>query len=512
MTQSIAFINQKGGVGKTTLVANAGAWWGRQGHRVLLIDLDPQAHLTLHFHSGVDEEQRERHNIYRALRGECELRDAVQPLPDESISIIPSHIDLSAAEWELGQEVGREVILRDLLHAFLLDDPYDIILIDCPPSLGLLSLNALAAVDDVVVPVQAEFFALLGMAQLMRVIELVRSRLHPGLDWRVVVPTLVDLRTNLGRDVINELEGHVPGKVTKNWLMKRVKVAEAPSHGMSIFTYADDTTAADEFRRVCDEIATRIGIEVREVVAKPAPEPSEETPEAHAHAADAPAEPDPVEAPTSEQVPSTGAGEEESAQESESAPDRAASIEEDAPAAAIEEDAPELGPEPTGDPEPEETASRETSEADTDETPRAPTSSPETSSSSEAPSSPQAIAEDVTPEPSPTPSAIEERAASVAAPTPSESARPETTPPARDGTPTEVAATESADRERAEPESDSIGESVAGDEEAERIPGSRIPAAAHPPAHRLPPERVLPEESAPEPAPEEDPAERSARP
>ena len=258
MSHSIAFINQKGGVGKTTLVANAGAWWGRKGHRVLLIDLDPQAHLTLHFHTGIDEEKRDEHNIYRILRGECSFAESVQALPEESLDLIPSHIDLSAAEWELGQEVGREVILRDKLVAFLEENTYDVVLIDCPPSLGLLSLNALAAVDEVVVPVQAEFFALLGMAQLMRVIDLVRSRLHPTLQWRVVVPTLVDLRTNLGRDVIGELEGHVPGMVTENWLTKRVKVAEAPSHGMSIFAYAGDTPAAEEFRKVCDEIATRI--------------------------------------------------------------------------------------------------------------------------------------------------------------------------------------------------------------------------------------------------------------
>ena len=260
MAQSMAFINQKGGVGKTTLVANAGARWGRQGYRVLLIDLDPQAHLTLHFHRGLDEERRDEHNIYRILRNEITFESSIQSIEAEAIDLVPSHIDLSAAEWELGQEVGREVILRDQLLAFLERQPYDLVLIDCPPSLGLLSLNALAAVDDVVVPVQAEFFALLGMAQLMRVVELVRSRLHPGLNWRVVVPTLVDLRTNLGRDVIDELEGHVPGLVTENWLTKRIKVAEAPSHGESIFTYAGDTPAADEFRRVCDEIAKRVDL------------------------------------------------------------------------------------------------------------------------------------------------------------------------------------------------------------------------------------------------------------
>lgn len=259
MSRSIAFINQKGGVGKTTLVANAGAWWGREGRRVLCIDLDPQSHLSLHFGSG-GEPERERANIYRVLRGETRFEDAVVPLGEEGIDLVPSHIDLSAAEWELGQEVGREVILRDLLRSFLRDRPYDLVLIDCPPSLGLLSLNALAAVDEVVVPVQAEFFALQGMAQLMRVVELVRSRLHPGLQWRVVVPTLVDTRTNLGREVIAELERHVPGRITRHWLTKRVKVAEAPSFGQSIFAYAPESAAADEFRDLCLEIAERLDL------------------------------------------------------------------------------------------------------------------------------------------------------------------------------------------------------------------------------------------------------------
>ncbi len=266
MTRSIAFINQKGGVGKTTLVANAGAYWGREGRRVLLIDLDPQAHLSLHFGLG-GESDRETSNLYRVLRGDARFGDAVVRVPEERVDLVPSHIDLSAAEWELGQEVGREVILRDLLQAFLRDHLYDLVLIDCPPSLGLLSLNALAAVDEVVVPVQAEFFALQGMAQLMRVVELVRSRLHPGLRWRVVIPTLVDTRTNLGREVIAELERHVPGKVTDCWLTKRVKVAEAPSFGQSIFGYAPDSTAANQFRDLCVELARRL--ELPDVVTRP---------------------------------------------------------------------------------------------------------------------------------------------------------------------------------------------------------------------------------------------------
>jgi chromosome partitioning protein len=142
MRRSIAFINQKGGVGKTTLVANAGACWGREGRRVLLIDLDPQAHLSLHFGVGGDGEHA---NIYRVLRGEVPFAESVLEIPAEKVSLVPAHIDLAAAEWELGQEVGREVILRDLLAGFLASRAFDLVLIDCPPSLGLLSLNALAA-------------------------------------------------------------------------------------------------------------------------------------------------------------------------------------------------------------------------------------------------------------------------------------------------------------------------------------------------------------------------------
>ncbi|MFQ5655835.1 MAG: ParA family protein [Planctomycetota bacterium] len=254
---SIAFLNQKGGVGKTTLVANCGAFWGRTGRRVLLLDLDPQAHLTIHLSP---EGEREEKNLYRVLRGELSLEEVRLSLPEEGVDLIPSHIDLASAEWELGQEVGREVILRDHLGALLAERPYDLVLMDCPPSLGILSLNALAAVMQVVIPVQAEFLALQGMAQLLRVVELVRARLHSDLEWRAIVPTLVDGRTNLGREVISELEEHFPGKVTRSWLMKRVKVAEAPSFGQSIFSYAPNSEGAGEFRELARELEERLQI------------------------------------------------------------------------------------------------------------------------------------------------------------------------------------------------------------------------------------------------------------
>ncbi|MFN0059232.1 MAG: ParA family protein [Planctomycetota bacterium] len=257
MTRKIAFINQKGGVGKTTLVANCGAYWARNGRRVLLVDLDAQAHLTLHLGTAAD---LDRINLYRVFRGELDIADAIVHIPGEGLDLLPSHIDLSAAEWEFGQEVGREMLLRDRLRLLLKVRAYDLVLVDCPPSLGFLSLNALAAVDDVVIPVQAEFFALQGMAQLLKVIELVRERLHSDLEWRAIVPTLVDLRTNLGREVIAELERHFPGKVTRSLLTKRIKVAEAPSFGKSIFEYAGNSEGAVEFANLAVELEHRLAL------------------------------------------------------------------------------------------------------------------------------------------------------------------------------------------------------------------------------------------------------------
>ncbi|MEM7167852.1 MAG: ParA family protein [Planctomycetota bacterium] len=269
--KKIAFINQKGGVGKTTLTANCGAYWGHAGRRVLILDLDPQAHLTLHLGGAAAGEER---NLYRVLRGDYSLQDAIIELPDEKVDVIASHIDLSAAEWEFGQEVGREVILREGLKTLLESRPYDLVLMDCPPSLGFLSLNALAAVEEVVIPVQAEFFALQGMSQLLRVLSMVRSRLHPDLQWRAIVPTLVDARTNLGREVIADLERHFPEEVTKHWISKRVKVAEAPGFEQSIFAYAPDSPAAKEFQQLCQELERILEIAPLDNSAAPAADPN----------------------------------------------------------------------------------------------------------------------------------------------------------------------------------------------------------------------------------------------
>ncbi len=260
MTKTLVSINQKGGVGKTTLVANCGAYWAQSGRRVLLLDLDPQAHLSLHL--GTEQEER---NLYRVFRGDMSMKASIVTVESEGLDLIPAHIDLSAAEYEFGQEVGREVILRDHLRGLLSEVPYDLVLIDSPPSLGFLSINALTAVDNVVIPVQAEFFALHGMAQLIRVVGLVRDRLQPKLNWSAVVPTLVDSRTNLAKEVIAELHKHCPGKVTTALLSKRIKVAEAPSFGKSIFRYAPHSEGAQEFAALARELEERLKIPPVEV-------------------------------------------------------------------------------------------------------------------------------------------------------------------------------------------------------------------------------------------------------
>ena len=258
MARKLAFINQKGGVGKTTLTANCGAFWARRGHRVLAIDLDPQAHLSLHL--GVEERGVDDPNsLYHVLHGDAALADARVPVEgEEGLDLVPSTRHLASAEHELNNEVGREGLLKGALERLLAEEPYDLVIIDCPPSLGLLSINALCAVDEVVIPVQAEFFALQGIAQLLDILERVQKRIHPGLKWRVFVPTLVDRRTSFGREVIANLREHFPGSVTESWIPKRVKIAEAPSYGQSIFGYAPDSPGASDFEQLARELESRL--------------------------------------------------------------------------------------------------------------------------------------------------------------------------------------------------------------------------------------------------------------
>lgn len=259
----LAFINQKGGVGKTTLAINCAAGYARMGYRVLLVDLDPQAHLTTSLIDPADETSLERiaeHTIEAALRREKSVEECIFDVPTEGFSLVPSDIHLSAAENELYQELGRELLLKDAL-AKLPHDRFDLVILDCPPSLGLLSLNALVAADDVIVPIQAEYLALQGMVHLRQVVDLVQQRLHPELTCKVLVPTMVDPRTRLSREVIDSLKETYPEEVTRSVIHSRVKVAEAPSFGMSIFNHDRNGPASLEIEALCEEIVEKLGIQ-----------------------------------------------------------------------------------------------------------------------------------------------------------------------------------------------------------------------------------------------------------
>ncbi len=257
--RSIAVINQKGGVGKTTTSVNVSAALAATGQRVCLIDMDPQAHATLHF--GI-EPQIEMPSIYDVLVGDARLAD-VRRQVDEHLWVVPSHLDLAAAEVELVGVVGREVILRDKLQ----EDPaeFDYLLVDCPPSLGVLTLNALTAVDEVFIPLQPHFLALHGLSKLLETIDLVARRLNNRLKLSGVILCMYDAGTRLAGEVSQDVDAFFrnrQGEPTpwahaqtfQTRIRRNIRLAEAPSFGKSIFDYAPDSNGADDYRQLAREI------------------------------------------------------------------------------------------------------------------------------------------------------------------------------------------------------------------------------------------------------------------
>jgi len=250
MGKIISLLNHKGGVGKTTSAINIGAGLVELGQKVLLIDLDPQANLTLSL--GIP---RQKITIYEALRGESEL---VPYTAKEGMDIITSSLDLSGAEMELINEAGREYILQELFQPVL--EEYDYIIIDCPPSLGLLTLNALTTSHYVLIPLQTEFLALQGLTKIKQVIDKVRFRLNKELEIGGVIATMYDARKVLNRDVVSTIQKYFGEKVFKTLIRDNVTLAEAPAQRMDIFSYAKSSNGAKDYLDLCKEILERTAV------------------------------------------------------------------------------------------------------------------------------------------------------------------------------------------------------------------------------------------------------------
>ncbi len=244
----ISLLNHKGGVGKTTSAINIGAGLVELGKKVLLLDLDPQANLTISL--GIP---RQKFTIYEALRGESEL---VPYTHKPNMDIVTSSLDLSGAEMELINEAGREFILRELLNQVA--DDYDFIIIDCPPSLGLLTLNALTSSRYVMIPLQTEFLAVQGLAKIKQVIDKVRFRINRNLQIGGVVGTMYDSRRILNRDVVEIIHKHFGDKVYKTLIRENVALAEAPAQRKDIFDYAPRSSGAVDYLNLCKEMLERI--------------------------------------------------------------------------------------------------------------------------------------------------------------------------------------------------------------------------------------------------------------
>jgi chromosome partitioning protein len=252
--QTIACANQKGGVGKTTTVISLGSYLALAGERVLIIDLDPQGNATSGL--GYDRGSVER-SIYDAIVDGVQLADLVTAGPLPGLDLVPSAIALAGAELELAPVEGRERRLARLIGAVA--GTYDYVLVDCPPALGLLTVNALTAADAVLIPLQCEYYALEGLTQLLATLNLVRDHLNPTLAVKGVVLTMYDARTNLSADVAREARRHLGERVFSTVIPRSVRLSEAPSHGLPISRYAPDSTGAVAYAALAAEVRARDG-------------------------------------------------------------------------------------------------------------------------------------------------------------------------------------------------------------------------------------------------------------
>jgi chromosome partitioning protein len=246
----LAIANQKGGVGKTTTAVNLGSALAEVGYRVLVVDLDPQGNATTGL--GVNPRDLES-SVYDVIMHDAPIEDCVEPTSLKNLFVAPATIDLAGAEIELVPAMSRELKLRKAIDAIRGD--YDLVLIDCPPSLGLLTVNGLAAADDVIVPIQCEYYALEGLGQLLRNVGLVRSNLNPGLDVRGIVLTMYNARTRLADQVAAEVRAHFGPKVYETVVPRTVRLSEAPSFGQPIIVFDSNSRGATAYRELAKEVS-----------------------------------------------------------------------------------------------------------------------------------------------------------------------------------------------------------------------------------------------------------------